>query len=205
MPRQIKELEARVETLQIVKSEIHKNTHIIIEGIVEENSRLRTLLRSLGAFLGDGLNDPLREKTGWTVEKFQNFTSRADTDAAYEAFVKSKEGGSDVASSKDKATPSTKGDDDAGSARGNKRKRGEFYAEPTDEGPSTQRAYPGLELMGSNNALGLSSARHSLESNMGQITLDGYSRGPSIQDSDAALRKPALNASPDQGSDDNGS
>ena len=57
---------------------------------MEENSRLRTLVKDLGGFLGDGLGGPLLSKTGWDMKSFQEMISRADSDTAYEAFVKAK-------------------------------------------------------------------------------------------------------------------
>lgn len=57
---------------------------------MEENGRLRNLVRELGGFMGDGLGGPLLDKTGWTMQQFRDFISRADSDTAYESFVKAK-------------------------------------------------------------------------------------------------------------------
>ena len=57
---------------------------------MEENSRLRALVKDLGGFLGEGLGGPLLAKTGWDMKSFQDMISRADSDTAYEAFIKAK-------------------------------------------------------------------------------------------------------------------
>lgn len=59
---------------------------------MEENARLRALIRDLGGFMADGLGGPLLDKTGWTMSQFKDFINRADSDTAYEAFVKAKSG-----------------------------------------------------------------------------------------------------------------
>ena len=89
-PTQIRDLEARVEILSGSKEETHNHGRAIIQGLMEENARLRSLVRDLGAFLGDGLAGPLLAKTGWDMKEFQEFASKADSDTAYEAYIKAK-------------------------------------------------------------------------------------------------------------------
>ncbi|KAF8325279.1 uncharacterized protein EI90DRAFT_3073689 [Cantharellus anzutake] len=88
--QRIRDLEARVEILSGSKEETHTHSRAIIQGLMEENSRLRALVRDLGTFLGDGLGGPLLAKTGWDMKSFQDMVSRADSDTAYEAFIKAK-------------------------------------------------------------------------------------------------------------------
>lgn len=40
--------------------------------------------------MADGLGGPLLDKTGWTMQQFREFINRADSDTAYESFVKAK-------------------------------------------------------------------------------------------------------------------
>lgn len=79
-----------MEILSGTKEETHSHTRAIIQGLMEENARLRTLLRDLGGFMADGLGGPLLDRTGWTMQQFQEFINRADSDTAYESFIKAK-------------------------------------------------------------------------------------------------------------------
>lgn len=89
-PDQIRDLEARVEILSGTKEEAHSHTRAIIQGLMEENARLRSLVRDLGSFMADGLGGPLLDRTGWTMQQFKDFINRADSDTAYESFIKAK-------------------------------------------------------------------------------------------------------------------
>jgi hypothetical protein len=40
--------------------------------------------------MADGLGGPLLDRTGWTMQQFQEFINRADSDTAYESFIKAK-------------------------------------------------------------------------------------------------------------------
>jgi hypothetical protein len=54
-----------------------------------ENQTLRNLLRSLGAFIGDGAGG-LLPKLGWDVAEFNNFINRSETDTAWEGYQQRK-------------------------------------------------------------------------------------------------------------------
>lgn len=157
-----------MEILSGTKEETHNHTRLIIQGLMEENSRLRSLLRDLGGFLGEGLGGPLLDKTGWSMDKFRDFTSRADSDAAYEAFVKAKQGGGgererNGSSGSMMHQPTNSNSNEASGSR-TKRKRDSDAAptpEANDGGPSNRRSYSGSVPKSSNNGLGSSSRRAS--------------------------------------------
>jgi hypothetical protein len=52
-----------------------------------ENHTLRGLLRSLSAFIGEGAGGVL-PKLGWSLNDFDNYVNRAETDTAYESYQK---------------------------------------------------------------------------------------------------------------------
>lgn len=111
---------------------------------MEENARLRTLVRDLSGFMGEGLGGPLLDKTGWTMQQFKDFVSRADSDTAYESFVQAKAAartGGPAPSSSLSASADTP--DGADTSR--KRKRDSLNTDSVDptSGPpsSTRRTY----------------------------------------------------------------
>ncbi|KAF9520399.1 hypothetical protein BS47DRAFT_1378924 [Hydnum rufescens UP504] len=106
--QRIRDLEARVEILSGSKEETHNHGRAIIQGLMEENARLRGFVRDLGAFLGEGLAGPLLAKTGWDMKQFQDFISKADSDTAYEAYIKAKNQVSDPNKSSDTFADSRK-------------------------------------------------------------------------------------------------
>ena len=57
--------------------------------LMAENHTLRGLLRSLSAFIGEGAGGVL-PKLGWTLNDFENYVNRAETDTAWESFQKNK-------------------------------------------------------------------------------------------------------------------
>jgi len=54
-----------------------------------ENHTLRGLLRSLSAFIGEGAGGVL-PKLGWSLDDFENYVNRAETDTAWESYEKHK-------------------------------------------------------------------------------------------------------------------
>ena len=54
-----------------------------------ENHTLRGLLRSLSAFIGEGAGGVL-PKLGWSLNDFENYVNRAETDTAWESYQKRK-------------------------------------------------------------------------------------------------------------------
>lgn len=54
-----------------------------------ENHTLRGLLRSLSAFIGEGAGGVL-PKLGWSLNDFEDYINRAETDTAWESFQKHK-------------------------------------------------------------------------------------------------------------------
>lgn len=61
-------------------------TFVHIE-LISENYTLRTLVRNLSNFIGEGAGGVL-PTLGWTLEEFDAFIKKADTDTAFEAFMK---------------------------------------------------------------------------------------------------------------------
>jgi len=96
---------------------------------MEENAKLRALIRDLGAFMADGLGGPLLDRTGWTMQQFREFVNRADSDTAYESFVKAKAAA--------KSTPGGTGDVSSSAMH---------HSQTTpEEGPSRKRKRDSLE------------------------------------------------------------
>jgi hypothetical protein len=52
-----------------------------------ENQTLRTLLRGLATFIGEGAGG-FPPKLGWEVGDFNNFISKSETDAAWKGYQK---------------------------------------------------------------------------------------------------------------------
>ncbi|KAF8313419.1 hypothetical protein DL93DRAFT_2081116 [Clavulina sp. PMI_390] len=145
--QRIRDLEARVEILSGTKEETHAHTLAIIQGLIDENARLRGLVRDLSGFIGEGLGGPLLDKTGWTMTQFKDFVNRADSDTAYESFVKAKAAGAGAGNSTSKkgsastsSTAAENGNAGEGSGTGRKRKRDSTNGDDAVHGgPSTSR------------------------------------------------------------------
>jgi hypothetical protein len=56
---------------------------------MQENQTLRSLLRGLGSFIGDGVGGIL-PKLGWDVTDFNDFVNRSETDTAWESYQRRK-------------------------------------------------------------------------------------------------------------------
>ncbi|KAJ7904361.1 hypothetical protein B0H14DRAFT_3079243 [Mycena olivaceomarginata] len=63
----------------------------MLKDLMEENQTLRTLLRSLGAFIGDGAGG-LLPKLGWDIADFNTFINRSETDTAWQGYQRRKKG-----------------------------------------------------------------------------------------------------------------
>lgn len=57
--------------------------------LMAENQTLRGLLRSLSAFIGEGAGGVL-PKLGWSLNDFEDYVNRTETDTAWESFQKNK-------------------------------------------------------------------------------------------------------------------
>jgi hypothetical protein len=100
-------LEARVEILSGGKDEVMGEMRNIMKGLyfiylhtsiprpqtladlMAENQTLRSLLRGLATFIGEGAGGFL-PKLGWEVGDFNNFVSKSETDTAWEGYQKRK-------------------------------------------------------------------------------------------------------------------
>ncbi|KAK2466350.1 hypothetical protein APHAL10511_001992 [Amanita phalloides] len=87
--QRIRDLEARVEILSGGKDEAMSEMRNILKDLMAENHTLRTLLKSLGAFIGDGAGG-LLPKLGWDVSDFNNLINKSETDTAWESFQRRK-------------------------------------------------------------------------------------------------------------------
>jgi hypothetical protein len=103
---QIRDLETRVEILsggtdqavndlknmlKGMKTALWTNRDSSPPDLMEENQTLRTLLRSLGAFIGEGAGG-LLPKLGWDMADFNNFINRSETDTAWQGYQRRKKG-----------------------------------------------------------------------------------------------------------------
>jgi len=57
--------------------------------LMAENQTLRTMLRNLASFIGDGMGGVL-PKLGWDVNEFNTFVNKGETDTAWEGFQRRK-------------------------------------------------------------------------------------------------------------------
>ncbi|KAF8665614.1 hypothetical protein AX16_000070 [Volvariella volvacea WC 439] len=87
--QRIRDLEARVEILSGGKDEAMGEMRNMLKDLMAENHTLRSLLRSLAAFIGDGAGGIL-PKLGWEMSDFNNFVNRSETDTAWEGYQRRK-------------------------------------------------------------------------------------------------------------------
>lgn len=93
--------------------------------LMAENHTLRGLLRSLSAFIGEGAGGVL-PKLGWTLNDFEEYVNRAETDTAWESYQKHKDdrqNGQGDPSTSQTATGSRKRSADNATSSRNKRQR----------------------------------------------------------------------------------
>ncbi|KAJ4472308.1 hypothetical protein J3R30DRAFT_3799386, partial [Lentinula aciculospora] len=87
--QRIRDLEARVEILSGGKDEAMGEMRNILKDLMQENQTLRSLLRSVSAFIGEGAGG-LLPKLGWEMSDFNNFINRSETDTAWEGYQRRK-------------------------------------------------------------------------------------------------------------------
>ncbi|KAJ6509980.1 hypothetical protein C8R47DRAFT_775657 [Mycena vitilis] len=87
--QKIRDLETRVEILSGGTDQAVSELKNMLKDLMEENQTLRTLLRSLGAFIGEGAGG-LLPKLGWDLADFNNFISRSETDTAWQGYQRRK-------------------------------------------------------------------------------------------------------------------
>ncbi|KAF9649631.1 hypothetical protein BDM02DRAFT_3142281 [Thelephora ganbajun] len=87
--QRIRDLEASVEILSGGKDAALAEMREILKDLMAENHTLRGLLRSLSAFIGEGAGGVL-PKLGWSLNDFEDYVNRAETDTAWESFQKHK-------------------------------------------------------------------------------------------------------------------
>ncbi|KAJ7937217.1 hypothetical protein B0H13DRAFT_2302937 [Mycena leptocephala] len=90
--QKIRDLETRVEILSGGTDQAVSELKNMLKDLMEENQTLRTLLRSLGAFIGEGAGG-LLPKLGWDLADFNNFISRSETDTAWQGYQRRKKTG----------------------------------------------------------------------------------------------------------------
>ncbi|KAF7331945.1 BZIP domain-containing protein [Mycena kentingensis (nom. inval.)] len=97
--QKIRDLETRVEILSGGADKAVTEMRNMLKDLMEENQTLRTLLRSLGAFIGEGAGG-LLPKLGWDLQDFNNFINRAETDTAWQGYQRRKKAGEATAGQK---------------------------------------------------------------------------------------------------------
>jgi hypothetical protein len=172
-------------------SVLHSSPCIILD-LMAENHILRGFLRSLSEFIGDGAGG-LLSKLGWSIQDFDNFVNKSETDTAYESFQRRKREGQGATSSASQTAPRKRASEDD---TANNPKRPRAHSERDDADRSTD-AFPVLMPMnsvqsGSNLYTGRSSQDASLFSeimrgpNGSPILLPGPS-SPSYQTSSSQV------------------
>jgi len=142
--QRIRDLEARVEILSGGKDEALSEMRNILKDLMAENHVLRGFIRNLTQFIGDGAGG-LLAKLGWSMQDFENFVNKSETDTAYESFQRRKREGQPSSSSAQAAISRKRAseDDTTGSA---KRARGATERDETERGTD---AFPVLVSMNS--------------------------------------------------------
>jgi TolA-binding protein len=139
--QRIRDLEARVEILSGGQDHAMDEMRNILKDLMQENQNLRTLLKSVSAFIGEGAGG-LLPKLGWEMSDFNNFINKSETDTAWEGYQRRKK----AAVSAELLNPSQKRpSDDADSASAKK-------ARTSDASDVTAGAYSML-LPVSNNPI----------------------------------------------------
>lgn len=87
--QRIRDLEASVEILSGGKDAALAEMRKILKDLMQENQGLRSLLRGLSSFIGEGAGGIL-PKLGWDINDFENFINRTETDTAWESFQRHK-------------------------------------------------------------------------------------------------------------------
>lgn len=101
-----------------------------ISDLMAENHILRGFLRSLSDFIGDGAGG-LLPKLGWSLQDFDNFVNKSETDTAYESFQRRKREGQAATSSASQTASRKRASEDE-TANSTKRARGHSERDDTD-------------------------------------------------------------------------
>ena len=75
----------------------------LIQDLMAENHVLRGFLRSLSEFIGDGTGG-LLSKLGWSMQDFEKFVNKSETDTAYESYQRRKREGQATSTSSGPST-----------------------------------------------------------------------------------------------------
>ncbi|GJJ07378.1 hypothetical protein Clacol_001580 [Clathrus columnatus] len=86
--QRIRDLEARVELLSESKDEIYIQMRNVVRELIAENHTLRSLVRNLSNFIGEGSGGVFKPPLGWTRKEFETFINKAETDTAFEVLMK---------------------------------------------------------------------------------------------------------------------
>ena len=110
-----------------------------------ENHTLRGLLRSLSAFIGEGAGGVL-PKLGWSLNDFETYVNRAETDTAWESFEKHKRDRQsaqpEASTSQPTANSRKRAGDDAGSNRHKRQRSMTAEEEHSNEFPVLGNSVP---------------------------------------------------------------
>jgi hypothetical protein len=104
-------------------------TFILPEDLMAENHVLRGFLRSLTDFIGDGAGG-LLPKLGWSMQDFDKFVNKSETDTAYESYQRRKREGQPGSGSS--AQPSRKRPSDEDTSNNAKKARGPSERDDTE-------------------------------------------------------------------------
>ncbi|KAI0303157.1 hypothetical protein BC826DRAFT_983699 [Russula brevipes] len=140
--QRIRDLEARVEILSGGKDEALSEMRNILKDLMAENHVLRGYLRNLSEFIGDGAGG-LLSKLGWSMQDFDKFVNKSETDTAYESYQRRKREGQPTSSSSAQATSRKRGSEDDTSSNA-KRARG---PNDRDDAERSTDAFPVLMPM----------------------------------------------------------
>jgi hypothetical protein len=110
-----------------------------LQDLMAENHVLRGYLRNLSEFIGDGAGG-LLSKLGWSMQDFDKFVNKSETDTAYESYQRRKREGQPTSSS---ATSRKRGSEDDTSSNA-KRARG---PNERDDAERSTDAFPVLMPM----------------------------------------------------------
>ncbi|KAH8999356.1 hypothetical protein EDB92DRAFT_1941007 [Lactarius akahatsu] len=141
--QRIRDLEARVEILSGGKDEALSEMRNILKDLMAENHVLRGFLRSLSEFIGDGAGG-LLSKLGWSMQDFDNFVNKSETDTAYESYQRRKRDGQATSSASQTAPRKRPSEEDTS----NNPKRPRGHSERDDADRSAD-AFPVLMPMNS--------------------------------------------------------
>jgi hypothetical protein len=114
-------------------------TFVQKKDLMAENQLLRGFLRSLTEFIGDGAGG-LLSKLGWSMQDFDKFVNKSETDTAYESYQRRKREGQ-AGSGSSAQTSSRKRPSEDGSANNAKKARG---PSERDDAEQSADAFPVL-------------------------------------------------------------